>query len=127
MKNVLIFMCGIGFFILCCSLSNASETSQKTSIDGKSQPSSVMKLAAGTCSITCYEKTPECYVTKDEAGCLIISNEKPKRNKQGDLICKIPSCDIKTTIHSHGGKTSTETTTTTEGKTTTHNSNTNTP
>lgn len=48
----------------------------------------------GSCEIICYEKTPDCYVTKDDSGCLVISNTKPKR-VNGSYICKIESCEIK--------------------------------
>lgn len=49
-----------------------------------------------SCSITCYEKTPTCYVTKDDKGCLVISNEKPTCSK-GSCVCKIEGCETKTT------------------------------
>jgi hypothetical protein len=49
-----------------------------------------------SCSITCIEKTPDCYVSKDKDGCLIISDEKPKVNKEGKLICIIPGCEKET-------------------------------
>lgn len=48
------------------------------------------------CSITCYEKTPSCYVTKDSSGCLVITNKKPKCSK-GQCICELKGCDKKTT------------------------------
>lgn len=48
-----------------------------------------------SCSITCYEKTPACYVTKDSSGCLVITNTKPKCSK-GSCICELKSCDKKT-------------------------------
>lgn len=58
--------------------------------------SSSFAATGKSCSITCYEKTPDCYVTKDSSGCLIISNEKPKKNKKGDLMCVLPGCEKKT-------------------------------
>lgn len=48
-----------------------------------------------SCSITCYEKTPACYVTKDSTGCLVITNTKPKCSK-GSCICEVKSCEKKT-------------------------------
>ncbi len=51
--------------------------------------------ASGSCSITCYEKTPACYVTKDSTGCLVITNTKPKCSK-GSCVCELKSCDKKT-------------------------------
>lgn len=48
------------------------------------------------CSITCYEKTPTCYVTKDSSGCLVITNTKPKCEK-GQCICELKGCEKKTT------------------------------
>lgn len=49
------------------------------------------------CSITCYEKTPTCYVTQDKDGCLNISDKKPvcKDNK---CICEMSGCDKKSVI-----------------------------
>lgn len=48
-----------------------------------------------SCNITCYEKSPACYVTKDSSGCLVITNTKPKCSK-GSCICELKSCDKKT-------------------------------
>jgi hypothetical protein len=48
------------------------------------------------CSITCYEKTPSCYVTQGKDGCLDISDKKPECN-DGKCVCKISGCE-KTTV-----------------------------
>lgn len=49
------------------------------------------ELPGTACSITCYEKTPSCYVSKDKSGCLVISNEKPSCSK-GSCICELKAC-----------------------------------
>lgn len=54
----------------------------------------VMKDA---CSITCYEKTPTCYVTQDKEGCLKISDTKPECTGNA-CVCKIDGCEEKTVI-----------------------------
>ena len=43
-------------------------------------------------SITCYEKTPTCYVTKDKSGCLDISYKKPVCAK-GSCVCTVKACN----------------------------------
>lgn len=44
--------------------------------------------------IVCYEKTPNCYVTKDSNDCLIITNEKPVC-KDGSCVCEIKGTETK--------------------------------
>ena len=68
------------------------------------------------CSITCYEKTPTCYVTAEGNNCLTISNEKPSCDTKGSCVCKIAGCDTKTTYLPDG---KTESTTKTKGSSTT--------
>jgi hypothetical protein len=48
-----------------------------------------------SCTITCYEKTPTCYVAKDNDGCLVISDHKPVPGKKSS-ICTLQSCDTRT-------------------------------
>jgi len=67
------------------------------------------------CSITCYEKTPTCYVTAEKSGCIKISYEKPKCGEKS-CTCIIKGCDKKTTFEND----KTVTTTKKEGKTQTN-------
>lgn len=60
------------------------------------------------CTITCYQKTPTCYVKKDASGCLDISYTKPVCNKD-ECVCKIPGCEQKTIIDSKGNETTIKT------------------
>ncbi len=55
------------------------------------------------CTITCYEKTPTCYVTKDSNGCLEISNVKPAA-KKGSSICTLKGCESKTVYDPMSGE-----------------------
>ena len=64
---------------------------------------SFAKQKQDPCSITCYEKTPDCYVSAASSGCLIISNVKPKA-KKGEYTCRLKSCKIKTTYDSDNTK-----------------------
>lgn len=43
-------------------------------------------------SITCYEKTPTCYVSQGAPGCLTISYEKPA-NSDGTRTCILPASE----------------------------------
>lgn len=54
-----------------------------------------------SCTITCYEKTPACYVTKTGKDCLEITNVKPS-GKKGGYICKLKGCDTTTTYGDDG-------------------------
>lgn len=74
--------------------------------------------APNDCSVTCYEKTPACYATEDKAGCITISNEKPKCVGKS-CTCVLKGCERKTT-YENGKKT---TATSTEGKTSTSTTN----
>lgn len=47
-----------------------------------------------SCTITCYEKTPTCYVAKNGKDCLDISNKPIKSN--GELVCELKGCESKT-------------------------------
>lgn len=53
------------------------------------------------CTVTCYEKSPTCYVTADGPDCLTISNEKPVCTK-GTCVCTIQGCETKTTLQPSG-------------------------
>lgn len=53
-------------------------------------------FADDSCKIVVHEKTPDCYVTQDEEGCLDIGNEKPVCNDDGKCIAVLPGCDKKT-------------------------------
>ena len=80
---------GIMAFITISGLtSNAAQATNVSSDDSSSLPSQ-------SCSITCYEKNPACYVSKDKDGCLTITNEKPKCSKDS-CICTIKGCNKKT-------------------------------
>lgn len=56
------------------------------------------KSMKDACSVTCYEKTPTCYVTQGKDGCLDISNEKPDCTKAA-CVCKLAGCETKKTIN----------------------------
>ncbi|MHB1949751.1 MAG: hypothetical protein ACYCQI_16755 [Gammaproteobacteria bacterium] len=64
------------------------------------------------CSITCYEKTPTCYVTTDKSGCIKLSYQKPKCGEKA-CTCVIKGCDTKTTFENGNSVTTTKK----EGKT----------
>lgn len=61
------------------------------------QPATGTEPMKDACSITCYEKTPTCYVTQDKEGCLIISDKKPECH-DGKCVCEIKGCEKQTVI-----------------------------
>jgi hypothetical protein len=54
-----------------------------------------------SCTITCYEKTPTCYVSQDVSGCLTITNDKPVSN-DGARTCVLPACEKNVTYQLRG-------------------------
>ena len=50
----------------------------------------------GDCTITCYQKTPTCYVTKEDKGCLKLNSEIPGCSNN-ICICTLKDCKPKTT------------------------------
>lgn len=53
--------------------------------------------ANSACEITVHEKTPDCYVSQDDKGCIDIGNEKPKCDKDKKVCTvKIPGCETQT-------------------------------
>jgi hypothetical protein len=70
------------------------------SMPGASQAST---SSSKSCTITCEQKTPTCYVTQEKSGCLVISNDKPPTRNKGSYTCVIEGCDIKTTYDGQTG------------------------
>lgn len=71
------------------------------SMSGASQAST---SSSKSCTITCEQKTPTCYVTQEKSGCLVISNSKPPTcNKKGSCTCVIEGCDTTTTYDGQTG------------------------
>lgn len=65
---------------------------------------SLTAQAKDNCSITCFEKTPQCFVSKDSTGCLVITDHKPSCSK-GSCVCQLKSCKTKTIFEKSGPKT----------------------
>jgi|GEM_PF-5515107 len=52
-------------------------------------------------TITCYEKTPTCYVSQGAPGCLTISYDKPA-NSNGEKTCILPASEKNVTYQWRG-------------------------
>lgn len=79
MKNLLVILSI--FFISSCA-------------DKSPLPSSAVLPSAKKCQITCYEKTPSCYVSSEGSNCLAISNVLKKDEKKS--VCTLKSCNVQT-------------------------------
>lgn len=55
-----------------------------------------------SCTITCFEKTPTCYVTQTGKDCLEITNVKPNNKKKGSFSCELKGCETTTTYGDTG-------------------------